>query len=597
MGHYRRLGQAITLITAAGFFEDAGKPKDWVTDFFSAIPSDQFLIVISNLQFWDEYLNHMPNVVQLRINELDSEDTKALMTFSAQTLKVEDFDVSDELVRAIGGHPGVANAAVSLARQKGNHILRRDPRQLFNIQQTILGDALQSGRLSEEEKVILDVLSWLPSLGGDLLEEIVVDDVGVSLEKFNESIERLILSCLITPSGYQFSISPAVRQLYRRHNPTPQKTLEAMRRILEVAWGKAEKQGFRDDLFAAFIFMQVLAGKSMPPEFRNLITPGNLHDTVREAYARGKEADDRMAIQQAIAWGMVAVDMKMSESVREEILSTVTRAQIRIRQFADAESTIDIMRDKDYRSVTFLEGHLLRKKRNFADAIPKLRHVVENNRHNRAAVHELALCYRRLHKGRELEELLKEHGSAIGESAVLLDFKVGLDISRNQLASVPADIRRLRSISDQPHSADLRHAQYLMQLKNNSAAITFLSDVIEGSKSGTNRLRALRAYAAARDGNMKVAWSDLKFLKSIPEESARYIGLECEILIADGKPKIALEIHENIILEEPGDWLFRASIYEALANSPDIGLLERKSYLEKAESIRKDYPYSEYDFD
>ncbi len=595
MRHFSNLGQAVTIVTAAGLFEDAGRPKEWVFDFVKAIPNEQVLVLVSNLQFWDEHLNLMPNAVQVRINELDDEDVKALMTFSAQSLRIENFNVSDALIKAIGGHPGVANAAVSLALQKGTHILDRDPRQLFNIQQTILGEAVRKGQLSPAEMAILDVLGWLPSLGGDLLESIVKDKLKVSSENFNSSVEKLILSCLITTSDYRFAISPSVRQLYRRFNSTPQATIEAMGQALTESWANADHQGFRDDLFSAFIFMQVLEGKSLPREFRNLLTPGNLHDTVREAYARGKETDDRSAIKQAIAWGLVAVDMTMSEGVREEILSIVARAQIRIRLFNEAEQTLDIMRKKGYRSVTFLEGHLLRKKRDFKNAIPKLRFVVDNHRHNKAAVHELALCYRRLHKVKELEELLKEHGEAIGESAVLLDFSIALDIARGNLAGVPEAIRRLRSISDQPYSADLRQAQLLMKQTSFKAAVDLLSQVIENGGTGTNRLRALRAYAAARDGNFKTARGDLRYFKSIPDEEGKYVNLETEILLAEGKPRDALEAHLKVTPQEPGDWLVRASVYEALSTSSDVGLVESQDFAKQAIALRQKYPGTAFD--
>src|SRR3546814_7852859 len=127
------------------------------------------------------------------------------------------------------------------------------------------------------------------------------------------------MGCLIYAGGYRYSIAPSGRQLYRRENVTDKETLEAMSAVFADAWAKAEKNGFRDDLFAAFIFMQVLEGKSLPPELRRLMTPANLHDAVREAYARGNESDDSATIEQAIDWGRVALDLTMNDVVSEEI--------------------------------------------------------------------------------------------------------------------------------------------------------------------------------------------------------------------------------------------------------------------------------------
>src|SRR3546814_16800141 len=80
------------------------------------------------------------------------------------------------------------------------------------------------------------------------------------------------------------------------------------------------------------------------------MTPANLHDAVREAYARGKESDDSATIEQAIAWGRVAFDMTMTDVVREEILSTVARAQISVGKWKDADETSAFRQAKGYGS-------------------------------------------------------------------------------------------------------------------------------------------------------------------------------------------------------------------------------------------------------
>ena len=74
----------------------------------------------------------------------------------------------------------------------------------------------------------------------------------------------------------------------------------------------------------------------------------------------------------------------MSEATREEILSTVTRARIRLGKFPDAEKTIDGMASRGYRSVPFLRGYLYRKHKKYPKAIEMLVEVVRggNNKLN-----------------------------------------------------------------------------------------------------------------------------------------------------------------------------------------------------------------------
>jgi tetratricopeptide (TPR) repeat protein len=493
MGHFAVLRQAVTLVTAAGLFEDVATPKAWVAPLLKAIPNDQIVVIVSNLQFRTEFIDLLGNAIQLRIAELENDDIRTLMIFTANLLDVGDFKVSDRLIQAIGGHPDVANAAVRLAKQRGTGILERDPRQLFSVQQSIIGDSVRPEALPETARKILDVLGWLPTLGSDLLEEIVVADLGVNQDDFNSTIESLILGCLIYANGPRLTIANSVRQLYRRYNVAENQTVAAMAKVFKAAWARAQDQGFRDDLFSAFVFMHLLDGSALPQELRSLLTPSNLYDVVRDAYARGKQTENDATIQLAIEWGSAASDMKMSEGLREEIMSTVARAQIRLRRYSEASATIENMKERRYRQVTFLEGHLLRKRRKFEDAIVKLRAALENDRGNRAAVHELALCYRRLHKSRELEALLHENQRLVDESAQFLDFMIGLRIARNDLGPVPAGIEKLRQLDDSSTRADLRQAQFLSRQNNDSGAYQYLTDVLErrelpSTEEGPSRL-------------------------------------------------------------------------------------------------------------
>lgn len=584
--HFSDLGQAVTVVSAAGLFEDAGHPKQWVKPLLNAVPREQIFLLVTNLQFKAEFLEELRTAIQYRVPELSDEDIRTLMIFTAEQLGLKDFQISQSLLAAIGGHADVANAAVKLALQKGTAVLDRDPRQLFNVQQAIIGDVVSRENLTSVERVILDVLGWLPGLGADLLEEIVVRELGIAQADFDNAIESLILACLINVTQYRYAISPAVRKYYRRFNVAEERTLKAMAKVFKTAWQRSTSAGFRDDLFSAFIFMQVLEGSSMPKEFRALLTPGNLHDAVRDAYARGKETDDPKSIRQAIEWGDAAKDMKMSSGVREEILSTVARAQIRLPDYSGAENTIAFMRAANYRSVTFLEGHLLRKRKKYDQAIPKLRYVVEHNRHNRSAVHELALCYRRMRMNKELEGLLKDHGNLVDDSAMFLDFMIGLKIARGDLQSVPDAVRRLRIMDDGQSRADIRWAQYLLKSGQPKESKVFLTGVIEHEGRGNRRVRSQRAISAARAGDTKLAREDLAYIRSLPNTQYQAAGLEMQILMAEGQPGKALDLSKQYSPQEPGDWLLRASILDAVAVMPVTGLSDAAAFRQEASEIR-----------
>lgn len=220
LNHFVDLNQSVRLITSSGFFEDSGAPKYWVEEVFLAIPENLFLFLVSNRQFDIRFIESTKNAVQMRIQELADRDIKTLMVRVAARFGVPNFSVPDKFVRAIGGHPDVAIAAVKIAAQRGIDALNRDPAYLYNVQQTIIGDLVAPENLSDEEKVVLDTLSWVPELGSDIIFEIFKTETRLDNEAFVSVCQGLVDGCIIVPRGYSYQISSAVRHLYRRWNIT-----------------------------------------------------------------------------------------------------------------------------------------------------------------------------------------------------------------------------------------------------------------------------------------------------------------------------------------------------------------------------------------
>src|SRR5262245_13413011 len=113
----------------------------------------------------------------------------------------------------------------------------------------------------------------------------------------------------------------------------------------------------------------VLEGKTLPTELRSLLSPGTLYDVIRETYARGRDSDDQDELERVAQWGEIAENMRMSEATREEILSTVARAKIRLGQYGEADKKIRRMEQRGNRSVLFLRGHMLRREERYPEAI------------------------------------------------------------------------------------------------------------------------------------------------------------------------------------------------------------------------------------
>jgi tetratricopeptide (TPR) repeat protein len=475
---------------------------------------------------------------------------------------------------------------VRLASIKGVPILERDPRQIFNIQNTILGENLQDGSLTPVQKDILCLLSWVPSLNADLMERVLLAS-GAEVSAIIEALEELIMSCLVTSSGSNYAISNSIRFLFRRFNITPPELLQKFSNELSGQWSQAQKRGeFRADLFETFVFMHALEGAALPRELRPLLTPGMLHDVVRETYAFGKDEADAEALERVIHWGKLAGDINMSEATREEILSNVARAHIRLGQFSQAVSMIDSMAARGYRSVPFLRGHMYRRQERYSQAIEMLVTAVQDRKVNRSAVHELALAYKKSGRLYDLRTLLQNHQDLIRDSAMFADFQIGVDLARGKWDEAEAGIRNLRRNPDDEGRSDVRMAQLYMRKGGYSQALGLLNHLASSAQGDKLRIRSMRAMAAAHVGDIDTARKDIDFVKKFPAWQAAGTRLEANLLVEQRRPGEARELLDTLASKSAEDWLLYARALEIQSELPETTLDERQAMRTEATEIR-----------
>ena len=209
--------------------------------------------------------------------------------------------------------------------------------------------------------------------------------------------------------------------------------------------------------------MHALEGKSLPKEFRNLLLSSTLREVVRDTHARGRDDDDEEALHRVVLWGSVADEMRMDEAVREEILSTVVSAHIRLREYNKAEEILAKFDRRGYRSGPFLRGFMLRRQSRYDEAIPFLKESFEAKKWDQATLQELACCYQKLAMKRELKELVEDNRDQVYRSASLLDFKIGTLIAAGRIPEAERDIRKLRVLPENDGRASIREAQIPMQ--------------------------------------------------------------------------------------------------------------------------------------
>ena len=601
LSHFADLGQAVTVVTGNGIYEDKGYLKHWVPELFRQLADDRRikLVVVTNRLLHENELRAHPNVLQLLVLPLNERDIRTLMIGSASALGVKPELPANEVIRTIGGHPGIARATAALVARKGPAVVNSDPSDLFELQEDVLGESLNFANLNEMQKDVLSVLSWVPQLSGDTLRHVILDRHQVEPKRFADTVSELILVCLVEVSGANYLIASPVRSLFRRlHGYGSQELMTTFSTALRKEWELAKQNDeLRAELLDALAYMAALEGGSLPPEFRALLLPSTLQQVVRETYDRGH--DDREALNRVVVWGMPAMKMGMDETTREEILSYVVRALSRLGDEKSVEELLDFIDKRGYRSRFYLRAFYIRVHKNdYRDAITHLRKAQEVKKYMKQVVGDLGRCYQRLGMWGPLHDLVTEQKDYIGRNSVLLDVHIGMLIAEGAFDAAERAIRTLRSLANQEVFAEGRVAMLMMRRDQNfKGAQEMLTDLLQRGVSGQAYIRKLRAFAAASAGDFRAAREDAEFLKARVGNHVIQ-NIEARIKLAQGDPYGAESELKKIGQLTAQDELLLARILDAKANDPATPFSDRGRLRDQATRIRdKNRMLDEYEIE
>ncbi|WP_285018660.1 toll/interleukin-1 receptor domain-containing protein [Novosphingobium sp. fls2-241-R2A-195] len=592
IGHFGRLGQAVTVVTGNGIYEDKGFLKPWVPVLFRELERsrDAKLLIVSNRLVHENELRAHPNVLQLQVPPLAEQDIRSLMIQAIQAFHAKVELPNSEIIRIIGGHAGIARATAALVSQQGPAFLNTQPADVFGFQEEVLGEALDFERRSVLEKDILSVLSWVPQLSGEVLRKIIVDRHQVTPEIFGENISGLILACLVEVSGGNYLITGPIRSLFRRkHGYGSSELMKSFSEALDKEWERAKTDDvLRAELVDAIAYMAAIEGGTLPEEFRDILLPSTLQEVVHDTYDRSH--DDPQLLKRVVSWGLPALKGNMDETTREEILSYVVRAQARLGDESGAEQVLKFIDGRNYRSRYYLRAFYDRVHRNdMKSAISNLLKARPVKKYIGQVIGDLARCYQQQGQWRELQELVKTEEQYIGRNAILLDVQIGMRIAQGDFVGAEQNIRALRTLPRQNTYADGRTAMVMMRRDLNFVgAQQMLTDVLQRGAAGNPFIRGLRAIAAAEAGDSRTAREDAEFLKTRNRLRETH-SIEARIKLGQHEFDGALtELAKNSQFGVT-DHLLRARILEGKADAAATPFSEREGLRKEASELRQRY--------
>ena len=592
LDHFAQLGQSVTFVTGNGIYEDRGTLKSWVPHLFRALESHHRvkLAFVSNRTIHENELRDHPNVLQVSIPPVQERDIRALMIATAGEFGAGAQLPNDTVIKAIGGHPGIAKTVASTLARKGPAVVNNDLQGLHRLQEQTLADSLTYGTLTGFEKDILSILSWVPQINGNLLKDILTSQGGPTNQNFADTLDNLIRGCLVLSLGENYAISEPMRGLFRRkHGYGSHQLQKRFAAELRTRWDKAlQNQQLRTELFDAIVYMAALEGGTLAPEFKGLLLASTLQEVVRDTYNRGHE--DEAAFNQVVTWAALAKSMRMDETTREEILSYYVRAQTRLGSPETLE-TLKLIDSRGYRSRYYLRSFYVRHSGgDLNQAIALLKEARQAKKYMDRVIADLALCYQRLGRWRELSDLLKEEDRRVAGDPQLLDLKIGMLISQGDFRSAEQAIESLRHLPREGGRADARTARILMQRDGRAAdAQRLLTRTLQSGGAGQLALRRLRAIAAAQAGDEETARRDAEFLKGRPGGPEAVLRIESHIALSKGAYALSLERLSAVEKETVQDHLLRARILEAQANDVATPLARANLLRGEASSLRAQY--------
>lgn len=600
--HFSHLHQAVTIVSGSGIFDDLGYLKPWAAELFRRLSNlrTTTMAIVTNRRLQERELRAHANLLQIAVPPLQDGDIRTLMIGAAAIFGAKPELPSPEVIRTIGGHPGIARATAALVARKGPAAITSNPADLYTLQEDILEESLDFNRLTDVEKDILSILSWVPQLPGDILRQIIVERHTIEAAIFGSTVSDLILACLVEVSGPNYLIMRPVRYLFRRlHGYGSPELIKIFSSALRAEWERArENNELRADLLDALTYMTAIEGGSLPDELRQLLLPSTLQEVIHDTYDQGHEDPD--SLKRVVDWGLVAIDWKMDETTREEILSYVIRAMVRLKDYAEADKLLKLFESRRYRSYYYLRAFYARHHdgNNTYEIIDFLKKAKEIGKYAKQVVGDLARIYQRMGEWRLLHDLIKDQDRYISRNPVLLDVKIGMLIAQGDFAEAQRLINVLNSIPRQEVYAEGRRAMLLMrQDQDFRSAKRILTDLINKNATPQSYLRRLRAIAAASDHDIALARSDVAFLRA-RGEGLGLSGIDARIKLAEGDLNGAIQLLSNSANSSAPDQLLRARILEAKANHPNTPFSDRMSLLDEATVIRsKNRMLDEYELE
>lgn len=472
------------------------------------------------------------------------------------------------LAEKINGHPATANYVSMLVRSgRSMDSLVISPAPIAAFQDRILIALYESQILTEIQKSILRLLSWLPRLSASIISQVFSSE---EKDNLTEALWELVEFSLLTQADFnKYSCPAVVSSTYRRRNEGGYDDI--LNRVAEVLKSQFEDDKLDYELIDSLLVAIVSSGMEISPALRKLLTPARLLPAIENEYYDALSAvgpGQKSHFERCKSLAELAMSMNALDEDLENILFYGGDSAVRLGQFP--KNMIDVMRRKGMLTADYIEGsYLYHQKRDYRQAAAVLEKSISLNRFRVRNVRLLTRIYIRDGKfPQALGTLGNLQESRLMRDSGLVIMKIrALRGTRNWDAADKL-AASLQGRSDDYGDIALYRAGTCLREGEISRALEFVKHAKHAPKANQAVCAILECACEIENGNLSNLGVTCTIARSIGRESDAF-QLQARAALKSGDWQSALDYISQIKKRDWFDLNVELRATQAKINSPN----------------------------
>lgn len=481
----------------------------------------------------------------------------------------------NEISEFLDGYPPAAYFAATFAKTYGVESLLADKSMLVDFKARRFSRYINDLKLSDVECIVLKYLASEKPMPLAALAAAI----GWTIEQTVPILRALIDNSLIVLIGENYGVSLPIRDAIYRAKGDIDSVIykEILERLTKTFWNDPNAAPSLE-IVDATLHAVARSGSTKFEPYQDLVRVSVVHRLAQECYHRKQW-------NQALEYAQRG---ELMDPQRKQLRAIHFKSFVQLERWPEAQAILDIIDKSGDRMTHYLRGFLLRKRKQYREAILAFQAALDTGDHSYAVYRDYADCLYRCKKYKEAFEKIQWVLQRDTENIHILDLivRIGLDSSDFEMAE--RFLKELERFDLDQKFIHHRKARYL------SAKKMWESALVEADVACKTGFSPFEAYAQRANIYIELAkYSEAA--KEIDELQKKFrshkrdiqIGLQCKLLIRQKKWREAKTVWDS--MEDKSSEVHRWILYRILelkGRDEYVLLSERKAAAQEAEQLK-----------